>query len=346
MEDVFTRELDKLSSRESSSSSLWQAKCATLGANLEIAERGRDEAKKEITKRDHEIERLRGQVRGLKEWVSQSTRSDGTGAVTDDELRNRMERLGNELQNWVVGAFRKGRVDLTRGVTDEEVVRLVPMFEEVVATSKVHLLQSLVSRVLVEEVFDRYFVGLSDEQAGQIAQVERLLASFGMCLGWDERSRLTGTASSPGPVNQWRSQTLALLKREAGERLQAGTTQITDNIIRKVNGLLDTITGTTANEIRNQGLRGLVTSAIELSRLLAVQKAVFKVFMPDILPHQRTIFDPATMEDLGGEDDEGLEEREICCVAFPGIMKRGDGGGGHLQYHNVISKARVLCSPE
>lgn len=52
------------------------------------------------------------------------------------------------------------------------------------------------------------------------------------------------------------------------------------------------------------------------------------------------------MEDLGGEDEESLTGREICCVAFPGVIKHGDEHGGHLQYRNVILKARVLCSPE
>ncbi|KAK5661446.1 hypothetical protein OQA88_11347 [Cercophora sp. LCS_1] len=335
MEDVFTRELDKLSRSESETSSAWQAKFAALAASFDVAEREKEEAKREVLRRGEEVERLRAQVRGLKEWVSQSTRRDGgADMMTDDEVRGRMERLGNELQNWVVGGFRKGRVvvgtGVGGGVADAEVARLVPMFEEIM--SKVHLLQALVSRVLVEEVFGKYFVGLSDEQAGQITQVETLLGSF--------------AASSPEPVNQWRAQTLALLKREAGEKLQAETAHITATIVRKVNALLDAITDTTASEVRNQGLRGLVTSAIELSRLLVVQKAVFKVFMPEILPHQRTMFDSTTMEDQGGEDDEGLEEREICCVAFPGILKRGDESGGHLQYCNVISKARVLCSPE
>ena len=116
--------------------------------------------------------------------------------------------------------------------------------------------------------------------------------------------------------------------------------------MERVNRILDAITDTKPTDARNQGLRALIGSAIELSRLLVMQRAIFKVAMPEILPHQRTVFDPATMEDMGGEDEEGLDEREICCVAFPGIIKRGDESGGHLQYRNVIAKARVLCSPE
>ena len=91
----------------------------------------------------------------------------------------------------------------------------------------------------------------------------------------------------------------------------------------------------------------LVNNAVELSRLLKAQKAVLRAHMPVVVPHQRTPFERGTMEDMGGEEDEdGLEEREICCVVFPGLIKRGDETGGHMQYRNVITKARVLCGPE
>jgi hypothetical protein len=90
-----------------------------------------------------------------------------------------------------------------------------------------------------------------------------------------------------------------------------------------------------------------VLGAIDLARLLRVQRAVFAVYMPEVLPHQQTLFDPATMEDVGGEEDEdALARREISCVTLPGIVKHGDESGGRLHYRNVIAKARVLCSPE
>jgi len=140
--------------------------------------------------------------------------------------------------------------------------------------------------------------------------------------------------------------TLNILKREADQRMQKETANIVDAVVQKVNTILDAITDIRATESRDQALKVLVSSSIELSRLLVVQRAVFKVIMPEILPHQRIMFDPSTMEDMGGEDEDSLEERELCCVTFPGIIKRGDESGGHLQYRNVISKARVLCSPE
>ena len=128
--------------------------------------------------------------------------------------------------------------------------------------------------------------------------------------------------------------------------MQEETSAVVESVIARVNGILDAITDSEANDARNQGLRALVSSAVELSRLLVVQKAVFKVLMPDILPHQKTMFDSTTMEDIGGEDEESLSEREICCVTFPGIIKRGDESGAHLQFRNVLTKARVFCTPE
>lgn len=151
--------------------------------------------------------------------------------------------------------------------------------------------------------------------------------------------------------------TLSVLNKKAGEHMQSQAAQITEHVVIKVNRIFDAITtdaaGTksssssaTSMAARDQGLRQLIHNAIELSRLLAMQKAVLKVWMPGIAHHQQVIFDHATMEDIGGEDEESLVQREICCVTFPGIIKRGDENGAQLQFRNVISKARVLCSPE
>lgn len=46
-------------------------------------------------------------------------------------------------------------------------------------TSKVHLLQSIISRILVECVLDAYFIGLSKEQTAQFMETESLLSSLG-----------------------------------------------------------------------------------------------------------------------------------------------------------------------
>ncbi|KPM45800.1 hypothetical protein AK830_g810 [Neonectria ditissima] len=352
MEREFHRELDKLSQNESETATFWQAKHSALNqqflrtdtelrllrAEVDVREAERDELRegwavlrRELKERDDEIRGLRGQVRGLKEWVSSSTRTEGQEC--DETFGDGMTRLGNGLQNWVIVNFRKAKLNLEGldEATLAELNELVPMYEELVHTAKVHLLQSIVSRILMDMVFDSYFVGLSDEQEQHFRQMEKMLSSF---------------AASDEPVNQWRSSTLTILRRDAPEQLATAAAAVTEAVLSRITRLLDALAGTAPSDARDSGLRVLVNNSIELARLLVVQRAVLRIHMPAILPHQRVVFEPETMEDLGGEDEEALATRELCCVAFPGVIKHGDENGGHLQYRNVIVKARVLCSPE
>ncbi|CAH0050164.1 unnamed protein product [Clonostachys solani] len=362
MEHEFHKELDKLSQNESEMTTFWQAKYSALNQQFlrtdtelrllrteaEVRELEREELRKgwevlrrELKQRDDEIRGLRGQVRGLKEFVSTSTRTDDQ--TSDEVFGEGMTKLGNGLQNWVIVNFRKAKMDLGKAdeATMAELGDLVPMFEELIHTSKVHLLQSIVSSILVEMVFDTYYVGMSKEQRNSFREMEQLLLSF--------------TAADEA-VNQWRASTLSLIRREAPHRLSEETSACVEQVISRINRLLDAITTqtssssasstTTTSENRDNALRVLVNNSIELARLLAVQKAILRVHTPTIVPHQRTLFESSTMEDIGGEDEDTLAEREISCVAFPGLIKQGDESGGHLQYRNVITKARVLCSPE
>lgn len=235
MEREFHKELDKLSQNESETATFWQEKHSKLNqqflrtdtelrllrAEVDVREAEREELRegwemlrRELKERDDEIRGLRGQVRGLKEWVSTSTRTDGQ--TSDEVFGDGMTRLGNGLQNWVIVNFRKAKlcklnthtytntptyrciyenhIDLNYdGLIHEaktglaeldeatlaELNELVPMYEELASTAKVHLLQSIVSRILVEMVFEAYYVGLSDEQTEQFRQMENLLSSFG-----------------------------------------------------------------------------------------------------------------------------------------------------------------------
>ncbi|RYO86288.1 hypothetical protein DL764_009027 [Monosporascus ibericus] len=351
MEGEFTRELDRLSQNESETASFWQRKHSVLHqqflrADTELrllrsevdvreAERqelrdGWDVLRRELRARDDEILALKGHLNGMKQWVSASTRTDQQ--TSDEEIGESMTKLGNSLQNWVIMHFRKAKLDFSgRGQSSiEDLSQLVPMYQDIEAQAKLHLLQSIVSTILVEMVFGCYFPGLSDAQGNQLRGTEQILASI-------------GTAEA---VNQWRAMTLTLLRKEASPKLQTETTAIVKSVILRVNSILDAITGTEATDARDQALYVLVNSAVELARLLVVQKAVFKVTMPKILPHQRTTFEASSMDDIGGEEEESLAGREICCVTFPGITKFGDESGSHPQYRNIIAKARVLCSPE
>jgi hypothetical protein len=147
-------------------------------------------------------------------------------------------------------------------------------------------------------------------------------------------------------MNQWRSTTLAILRKEAPQKLQVETTAVIETVVKQVNSIMDAISDIQHTETRNQPLRTLITNAIELSRLLRVQKAVFSIIMPSIEGYQRTMFDPDSMDDIGGEDEDTLSEREIRCVTFPGILKLGDENGERTHLRNVVAKIRVLCAPD
>ncbi|UKZ82231.1 hypothetical protein TrVFT333_010016 [Trichoderma virens FT-333] len=358
MEREFHQELDRLSQTESETATFWQGKHSALNqqylrtdtelrllrAEVDVREAEREELRqgvevlrRELQERDDEIRRLRGQVRGLKDFVSTSTRTDDQ--TSDEVFGDGMTKLGNGLQNWVITNFRKAKLDLSKAsdATLTELSQLVPMYEELVHTSKVHLLQSIVSSILVDMVFNAYYVGLSEQDTQHIQQMEQLLSSL---------------CSSTDVVNQWRSSTLALLRREA-HHLHDNTDAFAEAVISRITQLLDSIITTSPSSApatstaRDSALRVLIKNSIELARLLVVQKARLRVYMPVILPHQQVLFEPDTMEDMGGEEDEeNLANREISCVVFPGVIKHGDENGGHMQYRNVIVKARVLCSPE
>ncbi|KAI1136600.1 hypothetical protein F5Y05DRAFT_420024 [Hypoxylon sp. FL0543] len=346
MESEFTRELDRLSQKEGDTASFWQAKHASLNqqlaradtelrllrAEVDVREAERAELRegwevlrRELKERDDEIRSLKGHIAGLKQWVSTNTaRGDQT---SDEQFGDSMAKLANGLQNWVIVHFRRAKLDFTH--VDEAIIHdlgeLVPMYELLASSAKVHLLQNVVSSVLVENIFNAYFVGLPKDQADQLAQVEKCLASL----------------TSIEAANQWRAMTLTMIRKEATPRMQEETALVTESTISRVNHILDAITNASATDARNHALRGLVHSAVELARLLVVQKATFKVYMPKVFPHQRILFETSTMEDIGAEDEESLTEREIRCVTFPGMVKTGDENGGHPQFTNVVAKARA-----
>lgn len=156
----------------------------------------------ELRERDSEIRTLRSQVAGLKQWVSTTTKkSDQT---SDEDIGEAIARLRNGLQNWAVSHFRKSSlsmryapdgcienraklfaIDLIRAdpTVIDDLRELVPMYEDLAASeTKAPFLQSIVSSILVEMIFDAYFVGLPEEKSTQLVQIEHYLAGLSMSL--------------------------------------------------------------------------------------------------------------------------------------------------------------------
>ncbi|RDA87320.1 hypothetical protein CP532_2657 [Ophiocordyceps camponoti-leonardi (nom. inval.)] len=353
---------------ESQTSTFWQAKHSALhrqflesdtelrllrteaerrDAEREELLRGWEEIRRELGRRDEDVGRLSAQVRGLKEFVSSSTRCLGAQQTSDEVFGDAMAWLANGLQNWVIINFRKAKLDVSR-VDDEtlaELRRLVPSYDLLLLRSaKIHLLQSAVSRILVDSVFGAYFVGLSEEQTRDYRRMEDLLCSL----------------AAPGEaINQWRSSTLALLQNPASVLLQAQTTALVDNVVDRINLLLEALLSTSSSSPspphtnRDSSLAVLVKKAVDLARLLAVQRAVLRVDhgLPpqcdDVTSTTLPAFDGEFMEDVGGLDEEALQTGRVACFVFPALIKWGDENGAQMQLRNVISKARVLClSPD
>ncbi|RDA92603.1 hypothetical protein CP533_0911 [Ophiocordyceps camponoti-saundersi (nom. inval.)] len=304
--------------------------------------RGWDVLRRELGQRDDDVRTLSAQVRGLKDFVSSSTRCLGAQQTSDEVFGDAMAWLANGLQNWVIINFRKAKLDVSK-VDDEtlaELRRLVPSYELLLLRSaKIHLLQSAVSRILVDTVFSAYFVGLSDEQTRDFRRMEHLLCSF---------------AAPDEAINQWRSSTLALLQNPDSVLLQAETTALVDTVVDRINFLLEALLGTSSSSSsssshagRDSSLVVLVNKAVDLARLLAVQRAVLRV--DHGLPCQDVTalppFDADSMEDVGGLDEEALPASRVACLVFPALIKRGDENGAQMQLRNVIAKARVLCLP-
>ncbi|KAI1132144.1 hypothetical protein F5Y10DRAFT_274968 [Nemania abortiva] len=351
-EAEFTRALDRLSQNESETASYWQTRYSSLNqqflrvdaelrvlrTEVDVREAEKTELREEwellqteLNERDSEIRSLRSQISGLKQWVSTNTKkSDQT---SDEEFGEAAATLRNSLQNWAVSHFRKASFDLSRA--DQAIIddlgKLVPTYEELATSeTKAAFLQSVVSSILVEMIFNVYFVGLPEEQASQLGQIEKYFAHL----------------SSTEVVNEWRAMTLSMLRKECIPKMQQETEAVIQSVMTRINRVLNSITDAKATDVRDQALRVLVTKSISLARLLAAQKALFKVTMPRILPYQRVLFEADIMDHIGEEDEDSLTSREIRCVTFPGIIKAGDENGKHLQYRNVIAKATVLCSPE
>lgn len=147
-------------------------------------------------------------------------------------------------------------------------------------------------------------------------------------------------------MNQWRSATLSIIQKDVSEKLQAETAALVEAVVNQVNTVLDSIGDPKHTENRDQSLRSLINSSIELARLIRVQKAEFGIMMPIIQEHQKAMFHPDTMEDIGGEDEDTLNHREIQCVTFPGILKTGDENGERTHLQNVVARIKVLCAPD
>lgn len=81
---------------------------SSLKIDRDAFREGYNSTQRRLEDKEQEVDELRNQVKGLKEFVSTNTRTEGQ--ITDEAFADLMQNLGNGLQNWVISSFRKTKI--------------------------------------------------------------------------------------------------------------------------------------------------------------------------------------------------------------------------------------------
>ena len=283
----------------------------------------------EARSRGQDADNLQRQLADLKRSVSASTRT--SPQVSDTTIRQEIDVLQHEIQNWVVNNFRRMKIEaspneicdkLEKVAEAKQLDCLRPIYQTFSQSAKLPIYQATVT-CYVMEIFDEPFLfGLQGERdwARRLKQ-----AAEGLQLTLDA-----------GTYNRWRSSTFDALRQSESikEPLEKATTGIAEMICIT----LQAITEVEESEARFSSLKSIVHRAISLAHLIRVQQAQYQF----VLPHANERFNAISMEDIS--DIEGEVERTVRCATFPAIAKLTDEDGDQLDAMNVVVKARVLCN--
>lgn len=69
-------------------------------------------------------------------------------------------------------------IDKANDGIQEHLMSLVPNYESLAASSKLPLIQSIISSLLMESIFEEYFVGLARDHAHELKKVEALFSNL------------------------------------------------------------------------------------------------------------------------------------------------------------------------
>ncbi|RPB05397.1 hypothetical protein L873DRAFT_1663214 [Choiromyces venosus 120613-1] len=310
--------------------------------------RCRTEANGIVAERDKEIQRLEKVVGGLKHSISTNTRIEE--AVGDEVFREMWSRIGWEVMNWCLanGAAKGGVINVESLKDDvrKELQTGIPEYEKLILGGhRVHVVQALLARLLIREIFSDWCFGITREQNSVLSALEKEF-----------------TKNSPQPaINTWRSSTSILLRTSL-------STPPTTTLASKIS----TITSTILTAITpffpipppqtSKTLPGIVEQTIRLSLHMQTQRAQFRIFPPLPPPPlpatqdedggerdmqaeagEGLIWNSEDMEELSGEDESELEGTSVLVVAWPGMEKWGDEMGECCHVRNCVVRARVVC---
>lgn len=203
---------------------------SSLKIDRDAFREGYNSTQRRLEDKEQEVDELWNQVKGLKEFVSTNTRTEGQ--ITDEAFAELMQNLGNGLQNWVISSFRRTKIDLSKlsklGPDPQgQLSGLLCIYTNVEAISKVHLIQSVVPSIFINHIFNSYFAGLPREICATLTDMECSL-----------RSLVSETS-----VNQWRSTTLAVLKKDALEKVRTETEILVSSVVQQISTTLNSFNG-------------------------------------------------------------------------------------------------------
>lgn len=277
-----------------------------------------------------EVSSLRQQLADLKRSVSTSTRA--TAQVSDTTLRQEIETLQHELQNFVVQNYRRAKpeaspdqlCDKLRKVTEPGQLELLrPVYQAFDAAVKLPIYQATVAVYLMEIFEDPFLFGLRGQRewAKRVKQAAECLP----------------VVLEPSAYNRWRATTFDAIRQSASisEPVECAATGIAEMICIT----LQALTEVEESEARLTSLKAIVKRAISLAHLVRVQEARYEVVLP--LPGQK--FDPDVMDDIFDGNDASVN-RAVRCAVFPSVVKVGGEEGDQSGVRNVVVKAKTLCN--
>lgn len=110
MEMEYSRQLERFARAECDAATFWQGRLARVEDELGFLRAEAESLRRQVAEKERESAGLRAQVRGLKAFVSSSTRTDGQAVTSDEVFGDGMAKLGNGLQNWVIVHFRRAKI--------------------------------------------------------------------------------------------------------------------------------------------------------------------------------------------------------------------------------------------
>ncbi|KAI9793030.1 MAG: hypothetical protein M1833_000851 [Piccolia ochrophora] len=317
----------KMTERDAQWKREWERKNEHLLRDLSDRREEADASRKLAWGHEQEAQELRRQVLDLKHSISLSTRMEGQ--ITDDVFRERMRTLGHDLQNWTINNFRRAKLQVSN-LSDEvrsEVYAAVSGYDTLAHTSRLAVIQAIVTKKLVDDIFASYFVGLPKECLSHLQWTERYL----------------GDAVPASKVNEWRSGTLTILRQVMVDKPDAPTEMVISRLQERITLLLTTLISSDLSETCSRGLTAILRSATQSSWLFRSQRARFKIEVASAESEVSNVFDHEFHEDIGGHDERELKGKAIDCTTFPCVIKLGDENGDKLHLRNIIVKANVLC---